>query len=220
MNNIPHEYYRMLGLTEWKLRKVTPENMDWQTLKATVSVCTLCGLEKSRTQTVFGAGNPHADLMFIGEAPGANEDKQGEPFVGRAGKLLNLMLNAIDISREQIFITNIIKCRPPNNRDPLTHEVAACSPYLQQQIALIKPKLVVVLGRIAAHYLLDTKTALGSLRSKLHYYGQYQTPLIVTYHPAYLLRNPADKKKSFIDLQFIAQQLAIINGRHPKTAGT
>ncbi len=157
--------------------------------------CHACGLEKGRTQTVFGIGNRQANLMIIGEAPGFYEDQQGEPFVGRAGQLLNAMLAAIGLSRESVYIANILKCRPPNNRDPLPDEVALCTPFLQKQIALIKPQLLLAVGRIAAHYLLETKTSLNQLRGKIHSYGQFDTPLIITYHPAYLLRNPADKAK-------------------------
>ena len=179
--------------------------MDWDNLEKTVSVCALCGLEKTRTQTVFGVGNHPTDLLVIGEAPGANEDKQGEPFVGRAGQLLNAMLHAIKLSRETVYIANILKCRPPNNRDPLPFEVACCTPYLKRQIELLKPKLIVAVGRIAAQFLLDTKETLGKIRGKMHAYQGI--PLLITYHPAYLLRSPREKAKAYEDFMKIRQAL-------------
>lgn len=172
-------------------------------LRTCVSQCTKCELHKTRTQTVFGVGNRNADILFIGEAPGFHEDQQGEPFVGRAGQLLTAMIKTIGLERSQVYIANILKCRPPDNRDPLPTEVAECTSYLNQQISFIQPRLIVAVGRIAAHYLLKTKASLESLRSKVHTYGGDKTPLIVTYHPAYLLRNPQDKKKAFTDLKFI-----------------
>lgn len=179
----------------------------WEILKNEVATCTRCPLYKTRTQTVFGVGNIHADLMFIGEAPGAQEDKQGEPFVGRAGQLLDSMLHSIGFDRQQIYIANILKSRPPNNRDPLPEEVAACTPFLTRQIALIQPKLLVALGRIAAHFLLNTDTALGSLRGKTFEYGSSNIPLLVMYHPAYLLRSPQNKSKAYEDLCLIKATL-------------
>lgn len=187
-------------------------NDEWDTLRTRITTCTACGLDKTRTQTVFGIGNRNADLMIIGEAPGFYEDKAGEPFVGRAGQLLNAMLQAIGIHREQVYIANILKCRPPNNRDPLPNEVDLCTPFLKKQIALINPKLLLGLGRIAAHYLLNTKTSLAKLRGELTQYGN--TPLLITYHPAYLLRNPSDKRKAFQDLQLVYNTLQnVINNR-------
>jgi len=167
-------------------------------LQAEVRDCVKCGLCKTRTQTVFGVGDPQAAWMFIGEAPGADEDAQGEPFVGRAGKLLNAMLFAMGLKREGVYIANVLKCRPPGNRDPQPEEVAQCEPYLLRQIAHIRPKLIVALGRHAAHSLLKTDVPLARLRGqKLNYHG---TPLIVTYHPAYLLRSPGEKRKAWEDL--------------------
>jgi uracil-DNA glycosylase family 4 len=174
---------------------------DWDSLRVAVQSCTACGLDKTRTQTVFGVGNPLADLMIIGEAPGFNEDKQGEPFVGQAGQLLTAMLQAIGFERENVYIANILKCRPPNNRDPQVEEVNLCTPFLQKQIALVQPKLLLAVGRIAAHYLLNSKAPLSQLRNQTHQYGSLNTPLIITYHPAYLLRNPKDKGKAYEDLQ-------------------
>ena len=170
----------------------------WTELEAEVRVCTKCSLHATRTQTVFGVGHRQARWMFIGEAPGAEEDRQGEPFVGKAGQLLNAILFALGLKREEVYIANVLKCRPPGNRDPQPEEVAQCEPYLLRQIELIKPRLIVALGRHAAHSLLKTEVALGKLRGqKLSYHG---TPLFVTYHPAYLLRNPADKRKVWDDL--------------------
>jgi len=181
--------------------------IDMQSLRQQVANCTTCALHQTRTQTVFGVGNENANLMIIGEAPGFYEDQKGEPFVGRAGQLLTAMIKAIGFTRDDVYIANILKCRPPENRDPLANEVASCTPFLQQQINLVQPKLLLAVGRIAAHYLLNTKTSLESLRGKLHSYGDKQTPLIVTYHPAYLLRNPVDKRKAYVDLQFVVREL-------------
>jgi uracil-DNA glycosylase family 4 len=180
----------------------------WQALRAQVSVCTRCELSKTRTQTVFGVGNPRAEIMVIGEAPGADEDRQGEPFVGRAGQLLNSMLRAIGHPRETVYIANVLKCRPPGNREPRPAEAACCLPYLQQQLDLIQPRLLVALGRVAAQNLLATDTPLARLRGQLHRFGARATPLIVTYHPAYLLRSPTEKRKSWVDLKFIRAELA------------
>ena len=175
---------------------------QWEGLRAQVLGCTKCGLHSTRTQGVFGVGNRRADWLIIGEAPGAEEDRQGEPFVGRAGKLLNAMLLSLGLPREQVFIANVLKSRPPANRDPRPDEVAACLPYLMRQIALLKPKLMLAVGRIAAQNLLATDVALGRLRGQVHTFGELNTPLIVTYHPAYLLRTPADKRKAWEDLKF------------------
>jgi len=174
--------------------------LDWEALQTRVTECRLCDLHKTRTQTVFGVGNRNADWLIIGEAPGADEDRQGEPFVGRAGQLLNAMLQALDLAREDVYIANILKCRPPQNRDPKAEEVAHCMPWLQCQIQLIQPKVILALGRIAAQNLLHTNTSLGRLRGRLHYIDMTPTPVIVTYHPAYLLRSPLEKRKSWEDL--------------------
>lgn len=181
--------------------------LTWEELQERVANCQRCELYKTRTQTVFGVGSRQADLLIVGEAPGANEDLQGEPFVGRAGKLLNSMLHAISLSREEIFIANILKSRPPNNRDPKPEEVAACTPFLLRQIALLKPKLILAVGRIAAQFLLNTNEAMGKLRGREFSYGPYQTPLLVTYHPAYLLRSPREKRKAWEDLQLVVKRL-------------
>ncbi len=179
------------------------ETMDWQTLQSAVSVCPKCRLCESRTQTVFGVGSSDASWMLIGEAPGAEEDARGEPFVGQAGRLLDNMLASISLSRrEGMFITNVLKCRPPGNRNPAPDEVAACAPYLSRQIALIRPKLIVVLGRFAAQSLLNTEASIASLRGKVHEarFGELTIPVVVTYHPAYLLRSLGEKAKAWADL--------------------
>jgi DNA polymerase len=169
-----------------------------QALANEVAACVKCPLHSSRTQTVFGVGSAGAQWMFVGEAPGVQEDLQGEPFVGRAGQLLNAMLAAMGLKREQVYIANVLKCRPPNNRDPQPHEVECCEPYLLRQIELINPRIILALGRHAAHSLLKSDLPLAKLRGRrLTYHG---IPLVVTYHPAYLLRNPVDKRKAWDDL--------------------
>lgn len=223
-------YLDALGVTRWELRapvqervgevapgqayslRVLPEStitddvppprevgaMDWSALQRTVAACTRCGLHATRKQTVFGVGNREARWLFIGEAPGADEDRQGEPFVGRAGQLLNAMIEAVGLKREDVYIANVLKCRPPGNRDPQPAEVECCEPYLVRQIELIHPRLIVALGRHAAHSLLKTEAPLTRLRGqRLAYRG---TPLVVTFHPAYLLRNPIDKRRAWDDL--------------------
>jgi len=176
---------------------------SWDDLEARVSHCTACALHGSRTQTVFGVGNREADWMVIGEAPGEQEDLQGEPFVGRAGQLLTEMLFALGLPRTQVYIANILKCRPPGNRDPQPAEVAACESYLIQQIALVKPRIILAVGRIAAQNLLKTTTPIGKLRGSVHRYAE--TPLVVTYHPAYLLRSPLEKRRAWDDLCLAAK---------------
>ncbi len=173
--------------------------LDWDALAARVADCTRCGLCEKRTNTVFGVGDREADWMLIGEAPGENEDKQGEPFVGQAGKLLDNMLQSLSLKRgDNVYIANVIKCRPPGNRNPEPDEVARCEPYLQRQVALVRPKLIVALGRFAAQTLLKTDASIASLRGRVHAYEG--VPVIVTYHPAYLLRSLQDKSKAWADL--------------------
>jgi len=184
----------------------------WQALQAEVRGCKRCGLCQSRTQTVFGVGNRRAELMVIGEAPGQDEDAQGEPFVGRAGQLLNSMLRAMGHPRETVYIANILKCRPPNNRNPNPTEVASCLPYLQQQIDLVQPRLILAVGGIAAQNLLATEESVGRLRGHVHRLGERATPLIVTYHPAYLLRSPGEKRKVWTDLKCARAELARARG--------
>jgi uracil-DNA glycosylase family 4 len=208
-----------MGLTPvWRLRsrpeevavevpvhKVSTEG--WVEIKQAVPACTACALHQTRTQTVFGVGDENADWMLIGEAPGAEEDRLGDPFVGQAGKLLDNMLASLGMNRrENVYIANVLKCRPPGNRNPEPEEVAKCSPFLQKQIGLIRPKLIVAMGRFAAQTLLATDASIASLRGKVH---QYQgVPLIVTYHPAYLLRNLPDKAKAWEDLVFARKTMA------------
>ena len=174
--------------------------LDWRDLNSMVSTCQACPLGETRKHAVFGAGNPRGSWLFVGEAPGAEEDRRGEAFVGRAGQLLDKMLRAMGLSREKdVYIANILKCRPPNNRDPLGPEVQACMPYLQRQIDLLQTRVIIALGRFAAQGLLQVDTPLSQLRGTTqHYQG---IPLIVTYHPAYLLRNPIDKRKVWEDLK-------------------
>jgi len=173
--------------------------MDWDALRQAVASCTACPLHAARIQGVLGVGDVHADWLFVGEAPGAEEDAQGEPFVGAAGKLLDAMLAAVQLRRgDNVYIANILKSRPPGNRNPKTEEIAACLPYLERQIQLIQPKLIIALGRFAAHTLLATDASIGSLRGQVHQY--HNIPLIVTYHPAYLLRNLPDKARAWEDL--------------------
>lgn len=182
-------------------------NYNWQQLKNAVNQCIACQLHETRKNTVFGVGNEQADWMVVGEAPGADEDRQGEPFVGKAGQLLNNMLLAVGLKRQQVYIANILKCRPPNNRDPRPEEVIKCEPFLKRQVELVNPKIILAVGRIAAHNLLKTDVSLSRLRGKVYYYGEFETPLIVTYHPAYLLRSPLDKRKAWQDL-LLAQSVS------------
>ncbi len=236
MTIIPHknlqaQYLKAMGIEVWVRRNIPeniPENipitvstvtkdkpkkeasvqlLNWEELENKVSACTACELHKSRTHTVFGVGNRQADLMLIGEAPGADEDIQGEPFVGRAGQLLNAMIYSIDLNREDLYIVNVVKCRPPNNRNPHVDEMACCNDFLKGQIALIKPKLIVALGKVAAQNLLVTDTIISKLRGQRFEYGDAKIPLIATYHPAYLLRRPSEKRHAWQDLQVIRQIL-------------
>jgi DNA polymerase len=175
-------------------------SLGWEALIERVASCTLCELHKTRTQTVFGVGDYNTNWLFIGEAPGADEDRQGEPFVGRAGQLLTNMIRALGMRREQVFIANILKCRPPKNRDPRPQESHACRPYLRRQIELLNPKIIVALGRIAAQNLLQTDTPIGKMRGREYVYEDTGIPIVVTYHPAYLLRSPQEKRKVWKDL--------------------
>jgi uracil-DNA glycosylase len=181
--------------------------LDWDGLAAAVAACTRCALAATRSNTVFGVGDRSARWLVVGEAPGADEDRQGEPFVGRAGQLLNAMLRAVGLGREQVFIANVLKCRPPSNRDPLPEEVRCCLPYLHRQIALLNPRLILCVGRIAAQNLLGVDTALGQLRGRVHELKPFGIPVVVTYHPAYLLRSPGEKRKSWLDLK-LAMEVA------------
>jgi len=201
------EYLQAMGVDVYRLRgQVTVEEPsddappDWDRLRAEVAGCVACRLHESRTQTVFGVGNPAADWMIVGEAPGAEEDRRGEPFVGRAGKLLDEMLHAVGLDRGTVFIANILKCRPPNNRDPAAEESAACRGFLDRQIDLVQPRIIVAVGRIAAQHLLGTDVPVGRLRGRRHELAASGVPVVVTYHPAYLLRSPTQKGKVWKDL--------------------
>jgi uracil-DNA glycosylase family 4 len=185
--------------------------LDWPQLRQRVAACRACRLCEGRTQTVFGVGNEQAHCMIVGEAPGENEDLQGEPFVGAAGQLLDRMLHAIGLTRasagpaQQVFIANTLKCRPPRNRNPEPDELALCSAYLRRQIDLVQPRLLLAMGRFAVQTLLDSSEPIGRLRGRVHRFGE--RPVVVTYHPAYLLRNPADKARAWADLCLAAEQL-------------
>jgi DNA polymerase len=221
------QYLEVLGIDVWRERRpsappparATPDGGSlaevpadsaaaWQALRAEVAACRRCGLCEGRTQTVFGVGSPVAKLLVIGEAPGAEEDRQGEPFVGRAGQLLNSMLRAIGHPRESVYIANVLKCRPPGNRDPRPEESVQCRPFLQRQLDLLQPQLILAVGRIAAQNLLETDTPIARLRGRVHSFGPAGTALIVTYHPAYLLRSPGEKRKAWEDLKFARRELA------------
>lgn len=179
--------------------------MDWDELRVCVADCTRCALSKTRTQTVFGVGRQNANWMIVGEAPGAEEDRRGEPFVGRAGQMLNEMLRAVGLSRESVFIANVLKCRPPNNRDPEPGEASACRQYLDRQIELVQPQVILAVGKIAAQNLLQSDEPVGRMRGRQH--DLKGVPLVVTYHPAYLLRSPSQKRKVWQDL-CLAKQLS------------
>ncbi len=205
-------YLQAIGVDVWVPRDepddtvvAAPDPMGWDELRACVASCTRCELARSRTNTVFGVGDPNADWLIIGEAPGAEEDRRGEPFVGRAGKLLDEMLLAIGQTRETVFIANILKCRPPNNRDPKPAEAESCREYLQRQIDLVQPRIILAVGRVAAQNLLASDAPVGRMRGRAHQLDGI--PLVVTYHPAYLLRSPSQKRKSWSDL-CLAQRLA------------
>jgi DNA polymerase len=179
-----------------------------EVIRADVAACTACDeLARTRTQTVFGVGNPHARLCFLGEAPGADEDAQGEPFVGRAGQLLNRIIEACTLSRSDVYILNILKCRPPGNRNPLPHEADNCRGFLDRQLALIRPQFICCLGSVAAQNLLGTEQSIGRLRGKFHDY--HGIAVMCTYHPAYLLRNPAAKKDVWEDMKMLLRKMGI-----------
>jgi uracil-DNA glycosylase len=194
--------------------------LEWRDFAADVDACTACGLCRTRRKSVPGVGDPHAEWLFVGEAPGSEEDARGEPFVGQAGKLLDNMLAALGMKRGQnVYIANVLKCRPPNNRTPEPREVESCRPYLDRQIALLQPKVIVALGKSAATTLLDSDASIASLRGRAHRYRG--VPLVVTYHPAYLLRNLPDKAKAWEDLLFARRTLHAAGGTDaPPHAGS
>lgn len=208
-------YLDALGIDRYLLRhppvaEVVASDTPWAELEARVSSCTRCALHRGRTQTVFGVGARNAEWFVVGEAPGEEEDRRGEPFVGAAGQLLDAMLTAIELPRPTVFIANILKCRPPENRDPQAEEVAECSPYLAAQIELVQPRIILAFGRVAAQNLLGTTATLSSLRGDVHHYGPQRIPVIVTYHPAYLLRSPGEKRKAWEDLKFARRTFAAL----------
>ena len=187
--------------------KITVPNSkpDLSAIRADMADCQLCALGKTRKNLVFGDGNPQAKIVFVGEAPGADEDEQGMPFVGRAGQLLTKIIEAMGLSRQEVYICNILKCRPPQNRNPLPEEIAACEPFLKQQLKIISPQIICALGTFAAKTLLKTDAPISVLRGRFHYYEGIK--LMPTYHPAYLLRNPAAKKTVWEDVQLIMKEL-------------
>jgi uracil-DNA glycosylase family 4 len=192
--------------------------LEWRDFAADVDACVACGLAGSRKKSVPGVGDPNAQWLFVGEAPGSEEDAKGEPFVGPAGRLLDNMLAALGMRRgENVYIANVLKCRPPNNRTPEPREIAACRPYLDRQIALLRPKLIVALGKSAATTLLDVDATIASLRGRVHRYRE--VPLVVTYHPAYLLRNLPDKAKAWEDLLFARRTLRDADAARGNEAG-
>lgn len=214
------EYLEAMGIDVWESRAAgeptqrlesgtaepgpaaVPPALDlgWEALQERVMHCTACELHRSRTQAVFGVGDIQSDILVVGEAPGADEDRLGEPFVGRAGQLLDTMLAAFGRPRKTVYIANVLKCRPPNNRDPLPTESVCCRPFLERQIELLSPRLILAVGKVPAQNLLGTEDSVGRMRGKVHRYGPRQIPLVVTYHPSYLLRQPQDKRKSWLDL--------------------
>ena len=202
------KYFPEMGIdVSWYTKKstqnISSENNDLASLNKVVKKCKKCNLHKTRQNTVFGEGDPDSDIMIIGEAPGREEDEVGRPFIGRAGKLLNEFLKSIGLNRDLVFIVNTIKCRPPENRDPETVEINACSDYLDQQINIIKPKVLVLLGKVAANRLLGEDIPMSELRLKKFFIDKYDIPIIVFYHPAYILRSPSQKKKVWDDLQYL-----------------
>ena len=209
MQNPNEQYLSLLDFVRWVPKEqlgapgkdARPQGIPiLETIERTVEVCKMCSLHETRANTVFGSGSASADWMFIGEAPGVEEDRRGVPFVGRAGQLLDAMIDSIGMSRKNVYVANVLKCRPPQNRDPVGSEVRSCEGYLHKQIELIRPKLIISLGRFAAQSLLKTSLPIGKLRGKLHSYSTFEIPLVATYHPAYLLRSPLEKRKVWRDL--------------------
>ena len=208
MESMIKKYFPEMGIDIfWYSKKLTQnissENNSLTSLDKIIKKCKKCNLHKTRQNTVFGEGDPDSNIMIIGEAPGREEDEAGKPFIGRAGKLLNEFLKSINLNRDSVFIVNTIKCRPPENRDPEASEINACADYLDQQINIIKPKVLVLLGKIAANRLLGKDVSMSELRLKKFFIDKYDIPIIVFYHPAYILRSPSQKKKVWDDLQYL-----------------
>jgi len=187
--------------------RMDPARMGWADLETAVAACRACGLCDTRNRVVFGVGDREAELMIVGEAPGAEEDRKGEPFVGRAGMLLDNMLLAMGLRRDEVYIANILKCRPPGNRNPTVEEAAACAPFLKRQMALVNPRVILAVGGVAAHNLLATDESVGRLRGRFHTLPDGRGQVLVTYHPAYLLRRPEEKAKAWADLQLLMERL-------------
>lgn len=222
-------YLGALGIDQWVPRRPPPAEPatvlpvasavpavvddGWAALESRVRDCRRCALHEGRTQTVFGSGSRTAEWMVIGEAPGEEEDRLGEPFVGASGQLLTAMLAAIGLPRDSVFIGNIVKCRPPGNRDPRPEEAAACRDHLDRQVGLLRPRLILAFGKVAAQNLLGAEATVGSLRGTVHRFGPLNTPVVVTYHPAYLLRSPGEKRKAWEDLKFARQVFAGLPAR-------
>lgn len=194
-----------------------PQNITLESIREEIGDCSRCPLSLERNSIVFGVGNPKADLVIVGEAPGRDEDKQGEPFVGRAGKLLTDILLSVGLTREDVYICNVIKCRPPKNRNPEPLEIEACEPFLKKQIQSIAPKMILTLGKFATQTLLRTETPISQLRGQ---FAQFlNTPLLPTYHPAYLLRNPSAKKEVWLDMQKLHERLCLLTGKQLELKG-
>jgi len=199
-------YLQQMGIETWVLRGSPVSQNALKKLETAVSSCTRCPLHLTRTQTVFARGNPHAELMIVGEVPGFDEDIQGSPFVGKAGTLLHQMLSSIGLSENDVYMTNALKCRPPSSSDPLLEEMTQCTSFLTQQLALVEPKLILAVGQFPGQFLLNSTDFLANIRSKVHYYAGI--PVVITFHPDHLLGNPQDKKKAYEDLILVKQLLA------------
>ena len=208
MSSILHKYFSEMGIDiswykKYSREETTISNSKFDDLREIISKCEQCDLYKTRNKTVFGSGPSNAKVMIIGEAPGKDEDEQGEPFIGRAGKLLDAFLESINLSREKVFITNTVKCRPPDNRNPSLDELNQCSTFLSSQIKAIKPKVLILLGKVAANNLLDNDSSMSDLRQKRLVIDKYDMPVIVFYHPAYILRSPLKKSEVWEDLKYL-----------------
>ena len=212
-------YLEVMGIQEYVVKQsasaevqtaevvFSGETSQWLSLRQEVATCRRCQLHETRTQTVFGVGDPDADWLFVGEAPGEQEDLRGEPFVGRAGQLLDEMIRALGLEREKVFIANVLKCRPPKNRDPSAEESLACEPFLVQQVRMVRPRIIMAVGRIAAQNLLKTQVPIGKLRGQIHQYENI--PVVVTYHPAYLLRSQTEKRRAWEDLKLARRTISL-----------
>lgn len=208
------KFFSELGVTHLNLRRPQEHQsvLSLEDVRSELGECTRCKLARTRTHIVFGSGSSHADLMFVGEAPGADEDVQGLPFVGRAGQLLTRIIEAIELKREDVYIANILKCRPPNNRNPESDEVEMCQPFLMRQIQAVAPKIIVTLGKYASQTLLATDTPISRLRGDFHLLGSIQ--VMPTFHPSYLLRNPGAKRDVWEDMKNVRDRLKELGSRY------